>query len=41
MFLLRWQDWPVQWPFYALAVTSWLYFLGGRARSTPSRPAKR
>ena len=34
-FLLRWQDWPVQWPLYALVVTAWLYFLGGRASATP------
>src|SRR4029077_1844362 len=40
-FLLRSQDWPLQWPFYALAVTAWLYFLGGRASATPGRPAKR
>ena len=40
-FLFRWQDWPVQWPFYALAVTAWLYFLGGRASATPGRASKR
>ena len=41
LFLLRWQDWPLQWPFCALAVTAWLYFLGGRASATPGRASKR
>jgi cytochrome c oxidase assembly factor CtaG len=41
VFLLRWQDWPLQWPFYALCVTAWLYLLGGRASATPASAGKR
>lgn len=41
MFLFRAENWPVQWPLYGLAVTAYLYLLGGRSSATPPSREKR
>ena len=41
MWLFRGDNWPVEWPLYALAVTAMLYLLGGRMSAAPSDAARK
>jgi putative membrane protein len=40
-FLLRSSSWPVEWPLAAIAVTAFLYYLGGQRSATASDAGKR
>jgi len=40
-FLLRSSSWPIEWPLAAIAITGFLYYLGGQRSATPAGAGKR
>jgi cytochrome c oxidase assembly factor CtaG len=40
-FLWRSSSWPIEWPLAAIAITAFLYYLGGQRSATPADAGKR